>query len=150
MNTTKINDSLLVVARIMMSIIFLNSGYGKIMNFEGTSAYMAAKGMPLVSLFLVGAIVVEIGGGLSLLLGLKARWGALSLFLFLIPTTLIFHKFWGLEASEAAMQQIHFLKNLTIMGGLLAVAAAGARQPGLGSLCGGCCCSCKTESADTQ
>lgn len=150
MNATWVNNSLLVMARILMSIIFLKSGYGKIMDFEGTTAYMAAKGMPLVSLFLVGAIAVEIAGGLSLLLGVKARWGALLLFLFMIPTTVIFHKFWGLEGSEAALQQIQFMKNLTIMGGLLAVTAAGARQPGLSSMLGGCCCGCNTENAEAK
>jgi len=48
------------------------------------------------------------------------------------------------------MQQIQFMKNLTIMGGLLAVTAAGARQPGLSSMLGGCCCGCNTENAEAK
>lgn len=126
MNVSSCDRALLVAGRVLMSLIFLESGYGKIANFAGTSAFMEAKGMPLVPLMLTGAIAVELLGGLSLLLGLKPRWGALALFLFLIPTTLIFHNFWAVPDAERAMQQISFMKNITIMGGLLAVASAGS------------------------
>ncbi len=148
MNTSTLNKSLLVIGRILMGIIFVESGFGKIMDFDGTAAYMAAKGMPMVSLLLLGAIAAEIGGGLSLILGFRARLGALALFLFMIPTTLIFHKFWGLEAAENAMQQIQFLKNLSVMGGLLVVFSSGPQQPGLDNLLCGCCCSCAKESPE--
>ena len=83
MNTSTLNKSLLVIGRILMGIIFVESGFGKIMDFDGTAAYMAAKGMPMVSLLLLGAIAAEIGGGLSLILGFRARLGALALFLFI-------------------------------------------------------------------
>lgn len=151
MNTSGLNGALLVVGRILISIIFLTSGYGKITGFSGTAAFMESKGMPLASLLLVGAIAVELLGGLSLLLGIKARWGALALFLFLIPTTLIFHAFWGLaDAQEAHQQYLAFMKNLTIMGGLLAVAAAGAPQPGLDRLFKGCGCGCNAETPEAK
>ena len=143
MLTDRINNAVLVAGRVLMSFIFLESGYGKITGFAGTSAFMEAKGMPLVPLLLTGAIVTEIIGGLSLLLGVKARWGALLLFLFLIPTTLIFHNFWAVPDGERAMQQIQFMKNLTIMGGLLVVVSAGAGQAGIGCWFKGCCCSGK-------
>jgi len=86
---------------------------------------MADKGMPAVPVFLVGAILCEIGGGLSLLLGCKARLGALLLFLFLIPTTLVFHNFWDYQGAEQKMQMINFMKNLAIMGGLALVVGFG-------------------------
>ena len=64
--------------------------------------------------------------GLLLALGWKARWAAVALFLFLIPTTLIFHQYWGIEPKLAQVQKIHFLKNVAIMGGMLMVLAIGA------------------------
>lgn len=111
------------VGRILLSAIFIISGLSKIIDWNSTAAFMASKGMPAVPLLLAGAIAVELLGGLSLLLGYRTRWGALALFLFLIPTTLIFHNFWAMEGMERMNQMQHFLKNLTIMGGLLVVAS---------------------------
>ncbi len=91
------------------------------MNPQGTMGYMAAMGMPLTGFFLVCTIIIEIGGGLSLLLGYKAKWGARALFLFLIPVTLIFHHNFGDQT-----QMILFMKNMAIMGGLLQIAMHGA------------------------
>src|SRR5688500_672914 len=115
-----------LVGRILLAIIFIKSGFGKITGFEGTAAYMASKGLPMTQILLIGTIVIELLGGIMLVVGYKARWAALAIFLWLIPTTLIFHKFWGLaDAKEASTQQIHFLKNITIMGGMLMVYAFG-------------------------
>ena len=114
-----------LVGRILMSLIFLISGTFKILGFSGTAAFMASKGMPAASLLLVAALLTELAGGLSLLLGFKARWGALLLFLFLIPTTLIFHNFWAVPAAAAQTEMGNFIKNLGLMGGLLMVVAFG-------------------------
>lgn len=110
-----------LIARILIAQIFLMSGAGKIMDPAGTQGYMAAYGMPFTGLFLLGAIALEIGGGLSVLLGFKARWGAIALVVFLIPTTLIFH-----TAFSERLQQIMFMKNSAILGGLLMVAYFGS------------------------
>jgi putative oxidoreductase len=115
-----------LAGRFFLSLIFLLSGLGKIADWQGTAGYMASKGMPLVPFFLLGAIVLEVAGGLSLLLGYKARWGALLLLIFLIPATLIFHNFWALEGQERQLQMIMFLKNLAILGGILLVASWGS------------------------
>jgi len=115
-----------LLARIFICVIFLFSGFGKIMHPVTTKQFMAAYGMPLTGLFLIGAIIFEIGGGLSLLLGFKARWGAIALVIFLIPTTLIFHT----KFSEQ-MQVIQFMKNLAILGGLLMIAAFGPGEMSL-------------------
>ncbi|NOR11711.1 MAG: DoxX family membrane protein, partial [Candidatus Aminicenantes bacterium] len=80
-----------LLARFFIAFIFLMSGLGKIMNLSETQQYMALYGMPLTYVFLIGAICAELLGGLSVLTGYKAKWGAFVLFLFLIPTTLIFH-----------------------------------------------------------
>lgn len=130
MNPTLTNGTALV-ARILLAAIFIISGFGKITGFDGTVGYMASKGMPMPQVLLVGAIAVELLGGLLLVAGWKARWVAGAIFLFLIPTTLIFHNPAGLAAAEAQAQTIHLLKNLSIMGGMLMVVAFG---PGAWSL----------------
>ena len=114
------------LGRIFLALIFVVSGVGKITGYAGTAAYMASKGLPMVDILLPLAIGVELGGGLLLALGWKARWAAAALLLFLIPATLIFHPFWGLDPKLAQMQKIHFLKNVAIMGGMLMVLAIGA------------------------
>lgn len=75
---------------------------------------------------MLGAIVVEVAGGLAVLLGYKARWGAIALALFLIPATWIFHTNFADQ-----MQAIHFMKNLAIMGGLLAIVQSGSGRMSL-------------------
>lgn len=117
-----------VVGRVLIAIIFLLSGFGKLTGFAGTAGYMANK-MPIsgtvIDLLLVITIAVELGGGLALVLGWRARIAALVLFLWMIPVTLIFHNFWAVPADQAMMQQINFLKNLAIMGGMLFIMANG-------------------------
>jgi len=113
--------------RLFLAAIFLLSGFGKIADWSGTSAAMEKQGMVAVPVFLAGAIALEILGGLSLLLGFMARWGAACLIIFLVPATIIFHDFWVVEEGMARMNQMqHFMKNLALMGGLLMVAAFGA------------------------
>lgn len=115
-----------LAGRGLVSAIFLMSALGKLGNFTGTAAMMATKGFPAASAFLAAAIAVEIGGGLSVLTGYKARWGAAALFAFLIPTTLIFHNFWAYTGADLEAQMIHFLKNVSIMGGLLTTVSFGS------------------------
>jgi len=122
-----------LVGRLALSAIFLLSAAGKITSWDGTAGYMASKGMPLVPFFLASAIVVELLGGLSVLLGYKARWGALALVGFLIPVSLIFHNFWAFDGMQRQMEMIGFLKNVAIAGGLLTVVAHGAGAVSLDS-----------------
>ena len=117
-----------LLGRILLGLIFVMSGLTKITGFEATQQQMASQGMPLTAFFLVGAIVVEVLGGLSVILGLWARVGAAALFLFLIPATLIFHTDFSQQT-----QMIMFLKNLSIMGGLLLVMAFGSGTYALSS-----------------
>jgi len=109
-----------LAGRILIATIFLIAGLSKIGSFSGTSQFMAAKGIPLADIALVITILIEILGGLSIILGYKAKWGAWILFGFMIPTTLIFHTNFSDQN-----QLIHFLKNLGIMGGLLYITAYG-------------------------
>jgi putative oxidoreductase len=112
--------------RILISVLFLFSGATKVMAFSMMTGFAQAKGMPFPALMIAGAAAVEILGGLAVLAGLQIRIVAWILFVYLIPTTLIFHDFWALSGATQQDALVHFLKNLGIMGGLLMVATFGA------------------------
>jgi putative oxidoreductase len=116
---------LTLIARLFLSAIFIFSGVGKLIFYDQTHAYMAAKGFTAIPFFLISAALLELIFGFCLLLGYKARFVAGILFLFLIPTSIIFHNFWMHEGADRALQQILFLKNIAIMGGLLYVLCDG-------------------------
>lgn len=121
----RIERYLPLAGRILLSLIFLMSAFGKITNWSMTARYMASKGMPAVPFFEAMAILLEFGGAFAVLTGWAARLGALALLIFLIPATLIFHNFWAYTGMEQQNQMINFLKNLGLMGGLLYVMAFG-------------------------
>jgi putative oxidoreductase len=110
-----------LLGRVLLGLIFLVSGINKIADPQGTQHYMVLMGMTTITtLFYIGAVAIEIAGSLSLLLGYRAKAGAWLLFVFMIPTTLVFHTDFA-----DPNQMIHFMKNLAMMGGLLYVAAYG-------------------------
>jgi putative oxidoreductase len=119
----RLSSAGMLVARVLLSSIFLFSGVQKVFAFSGTQAYMAQYGMKMTGLFLVLAILFEVGGALSVLLGYFPRLGALALLLFLIPTTVVFHRDFANPA-----QVVQFSKNVAIMGGLFAVLSAGGGE----------------------
>jgi putative oxidoreductase len=112
--------------RVLLALIFVISGYGKLVGFDGTVGYIASKGLPLPQLAAAAAIAIELVGGVLLVIGWQTRWAATAIFLFMIPTTLIFHAFWAAPAANLQMETIQFMKNLCIMGGMLYVMAFGA------------------------
>ena len=120
------NGPLPLIGRILVSVIFIASGLGKLAAFSMMAGMLAAKGFPAPAVALGIAAAVEIFGGLALLLGFHTRVAAWVLFLFLIPTTLAFHNFWALSGMEKMDNQAHFFKNVAIMGGLIFLAAFGA------------------------
>jgi putative oxidoreductase len=130
MKSPKMESGLSLLGRCLLSLIFILSGLGKVGDWSGTAGFMAAKRMLAVPFFLTMVIFVELAGGLSVLLGFKARIGAWALVLYLTPVSLVFHNFWAFKDAEQRMQTINFLKNLAIMRGLLLVAVRGA-----GKLC---------------
>ena len=112
----------LLLGRVLMSVIFILSGLGKIPHFHDVAGMMAGKGIPLATVALAITLLIEIGGGLSLLTGFQARYAALVIALWLVPVTLVFHNFWAVPAAQQQDQMINFLKNLAIIGGLLVTA----------------------------
>jgi putative oxidoreductase len=119
------NANVLLAGRALMSAVFLVAGVRKIMFWGGQVAYFTKLGFPAPEFFTVVAIVVEIGAGLALLAGWKAKYAAWLLALFVLVATFMAHRFWEFDAAQAANQMNHFLKNLAIIGGLLFVAAFG-------------------------
>jgi putative oxidoreductase len=117
---------LALLGRICFSAIFILSSFSHFKD-DKTLAYAARAGAPAVPLLvpLSGALILL--GGLSVLLGYRARVGAWLIVLFLVPVTLIMHRFWGLPDPQAAMEQrINFMKNLSMLGGALLIAYFGA------------------------
>jgi len=112
------------IGRVALGTIFVVSGLGKLAAWSGTVAYAGSKGVAVV--LLVIATALELLGGLSVVLGFKARWGALALLIFLVPVTLVFHNFWAVPAQQQQLELVNFLKNLGIGGGLLIVLGTGA------------------------
>ena len=117
-----------LAGRILIAAIFLISGVMKLAAPAGTIGYIQSVGLPLPELGLAIAVVVEIGGGLALILGYRTRAVAAALALFTLATALLFH------VNLADQNQlIHFFKNLAITGGLLQVVAFGAPRLSLDS-----------------
>ena len=114
-----------LVGRILIALIFITSGFGKITGFEGTVGYIASKGLPLPQIGAIVAILVELGGGVLLAIGYKARWAALAIAIFTLAAAILFHNYWAVEAAEKMGQQINFWKNIAITGGALMVFAFG-------------------------
>jgi putative oxidoreductase len=115
-----------LAGRIGLALIFLWSGYGKIMHLQETAGYMNAYHVPLASVLVWPAAIVELAGAAMLVTGWKARGAALVLAAYSILAALIFHNFWAVPADQALNQTIHFMKNIAIMGGLLQICAFGA------------------------
>lgn len=107
--------------RVFLSLIFIHGAIGNITDFAGTQEGMAEMGLPFPSLLLIGNIVFQLVGAVSLILGLKVQWGAVILIIFLVPTTIVFHDFWN-DPDE----KIAFLKNVGLIGGLLLLINTGA------------------------
>lgn len=116
------NNVLLLLGRLGLSLIFITSGWGKIAAYAGTQQYMQSAGVPGALLPLV--ILCELGGGLAILFGLFTRWVAIVMALFTLASGVLFH----LPHYSDQMQAINFWKNVSIAGGFLVLAASGAGE----------------------
>lgn len=116
----------LLVARILLSALFLTAGIRKVLAIAGTAGYFAKLGMPMPEVMAWVAVVIEIGGAVLLITGWNARRAAWLLIVFTAIATAMAHRFWEFDAAQYGNQLNHFLKNVAIIGGLLYVAALGA------------------------
>jgi putative oxidoreductase len=122
----QLKNPLALIGRILIAVMFVPAGFQKLMGYAGTVGYAASAGMPLPEVGVGVAIVLEIVGGLALLLGWGTRWVALILGVFTLVASFIFHAFWSVPAEAVMVTQLLFWKNIAIVGGLLGFAAHGA------------------------
>lgn len=108
-----------LLGRLLLGHIFLLAGLNKVSGYEGTQGYMEAMGVPGALLPLV--IVLEVVGGLAVIIGFKVKWAAYALAGFTVVAGLIFHADFGDQT-----QMILFMKNMSIAGGLLLLAVHGS------------------------
>jgi putative oxidoreductase len=114
-------DLAALLGRLLLSAIFIQAGYHKLLGVAATTAYIAKLGLPLPHITVWVTIAIELGGGLAVLLGFRARWAALVLAVFCVASGFAAH-----YHPEDTGQMIHFMKNLAIAGGFLQLAAFGA------------------------
>ncbi|MFC6282980.1 MULTISPECIES: DoxX family protein [Polaromonas] len=119
------NDVLILLARVLLMALFLVSGWKKLTNFSGTTVYMASTGAPMPRLSTVVAIAMEFFAGIALILGVWTRPLALLYAAFTLATALMGHHFWTMSGAEREANKVNFLKNLSIMGGLILLAVTG-------------------------
>ena len=110
-----------LVGRIFISLVFLLSGFNKIGNYEGTIGWMETFGMP--GIFLIPAIILEVGAPILIIIGYKVKISAALLSLFCIATAVIFHNDFSNQ-----MQFISFMKNIALAGGFLFLVVNGAKH----------------------
>ena len=121
-----LQNPLALLARLLLAALFLPAGISKIGGFAGTAGYIGSVGLPMPELGAAIAIAVEVLGGIALIVGFGTRWAALALAVFTLVASFFFHAYWALPAEQQMMQQLMFMKNIAVVGGLLAVAAFGA------------------------
>ena len=115
-----------VIARVLLAAMFILAGFNKFGALAGTAGYIASKGLPMPSVLAFGTAALEVVAGLALAIGFQARWAALALALFTVLASVLFHNFWAMPAEQQMVQQLMFMKNLAVTGGLLMVFAFGA------------------------
>jgi putative oxidoreductase len=116
---------LVLLGRILYVAIFIMAAPGHFA--AGTIAYAASKGVPMASIAVPLSGIMALAGGLSILVGYRAKWGAWLIVLFLVPVTLMMHNFWTMTDPNAAqMQQIMFMKNVSMLGAALMIAHFGS------------------------
>jgi putative oxidoreductase len=117
---------LAALGRVLLALIFVRAGINKLGAIDATATEMASHGIPLANILVFGAIAMELGVGLLLMVGLFARCAALALFFYTLVLAVIFHAYWAAPAAQARMQASFFFGHLSMMGGMLMVVAFGA------------------------
>ncbi|MDZ4740183.1 MAG: DoxX family protein [Alphaproteobacteria bacterium] len=116
-----------LVGRVMIAAIFILAGFEKLQHWNASALSMAQHGMSMIGPSLALAIVVEIGAGIALIIGFRARLMALALFMFTLVVSFVMHDFWAIGDAELARVEMQlFAKNMAIAGGLLMLVGLGA------------------------
>lgn len=118
--------SVSVIARVLLALMFILSGYGKLTDIQGTAGYIASGGLPAPAVLAVLTGLLELLGGITIVLGYKVRWIGLVLALFTLVASFIYHAFWSVPADQQYVTQLLFMKNISVAGGLFLLSALGA------------------------
>ena len=129
--TNATQDKVLLAARLLAAPLFFYSGIGKILAFGVTASRLPGGEGGFGSFLAAGSIVIELGASLALILGIYTRFAAITLIVFTILATLMFHNFWASPPAQVTAQTVQFLKNLELIGLFAMIAAFG---PGAYSL----------------
>ena len=131
-----VSDLLLAVGRIVIAVMFISSGFEKFIDLGGTAAMIGSKNLPAPFVLAVLTALLEFGGGLLIVLGWQTRIAALALAGFTAVATYFFHDFWNYPpGAEHTNNMIHAMKNLSVIGGFLMLAAAGAGRYSIDGPC---------------
>ena len=118
-------DTIILVGRILMALLFIIFGWGKLMNYSGTVQYMIHVGSPVPPIAAVVAIIMETIAPLAIIVGVATRPIALLLALYTLGTALIGHHYWTMTGMDRVQNEINFFKNISIIGGLLLLYVTG-------------------------
>ena len=130
-------DTGLLLGRVLLGVIFVNSGFGKLMHLEAFGQSLASRGVPMSGPLSVLGALVEFLGGIAVVIGLQVRWASALMILFVIVATLISHRYWEIaDAAGRRAQETQFMKNLSILGGFLLLMASGGGRFSLDRLLG--------------
>jgi putative oxidoreductase len=116
---------LVLVGRLLIALMFVQSGYEKLTDLAGTAGYIASGGLPNSTALAALTGVFELVAGLAIAIGFKARWTALLLAAFTLVASFLYHRYWSAPADQQVVVQLLFMKNMAIIGGLLVLAALG-------------------------
>jgi putative oxidoreductase len=140
----KSSDTLLLIARILLAWVFVGSAYGAIINFAGSLGYFTSLKVPAPLLFTWATLVIELLLSAALIVGIGTRYCAVTAFVFVLVATAVGHRYWEYPVTQQVGQYINFLKNISIMGGALAIFVTGGGRFsvdgmfGNSSMIGGC------------
>jgi putative oxidoreductase len=115
----------LLVARILLALMFLLAGLEKLSSPAGTAGWIAGVGLPMPMVLTIASGLLEVVAGTLLVIGWQARWAALALAIFTVAANLLFHNYWGMTGEPRMINELMFLKNTAVVGGLLCVFAFG-------------------------
>jgi len=119
-------NPLALVGRILLALMFVLAGMSKLGGFAGTAGYIGSKGLPMPAVLAALTIVLELGGGLALVFGFCTRWVALAMGLFTLLVSVVFHNYWAMPEAMQMTNQLMFMKNMGVAGGMFMLAAFGA------------------------
>jgi putative oxidoreductase len=119
-------STLALIGRILLALMFVLAGISKLTGLQGTAGYIGSVGLPAPMALAVFTGLFEVAAGIALAVGFRARFAAVALALFTLLASLLFHRYWAVPADQQMVQQLMFMKNLAVAGGLFVVGALGA------------------------